>query len=261
MPLNVLPTMIGSPPSGSRAPRWMFDSVPGAPAVPPLRAEHDEVQRVHRLHLLPRLAAPARRVGRVERLDHDALVPGGQRLRRAARRPRRRTGAARRASGAAPTAALAAPPAARDSGSSIRSTPSRCRQSKKNGRSSSSRRVVGVAPNRLVVSWNGRGRPSSCSARVSPSSTTRAARQRRGPARPARARASVTSRSVRVHTRTTSPSRCTWMRAPSSLYSTLTSAPELGERGVQGLGGARQHRPDRAADLAAPPPPAPRRRR
>ena len=63
-----------------------------------------------------------------------------------------------------------APPAARTAARRCRSAPSRCRQSKKNGRSSSSWLS---APNRLAVSWNGRGRPSSCSARVSPSSTTR----------------------------------------------------------------------------------------
>ena len=80
----------------------------------------------------------------------------------------RSTGARRRASGAHRPPAPA-PSSRRDSGSSIRSTPSRCRQSKKNGRSSSS---CSSAPNRLAVSWNGRGRPSSCSASVSPSSTT-----------------------------------------------------------------------------------------
>ena len=43
----------------------------------PLRGEHDEVQRVDRLDLEPRGAAPAGGVRRVERLHHDALVPGG----------------------------------------------------------------------------------------------------------------------------------------------------------------------------------------
>ena len=51
------------------------------------------------------------------------------------------------------------------------------------------------------------------------------------------------------------------MRAPSSLYSTLTSAPELGERGVEGLGRARRAsagpggrpRSATASSAAAPP--------
>ena len=47
---------------------------PGAPTVPPLGGEHDQVERVHRLHLAPRRAAPARLVRRVERLHEHALV-------------------------------------------------------------------------------------------------------------------------------------------------------------------------------------------
>ncbi len=79
-------------------------------------------------------------------------------------------------------------------------------------------------PKRLIVSWNGRGRPSSRSARVSPSSTT----DRQGSPRTSSTSSgtlAVTSRRVRVQTRTAAPSRCTWIRAPSSLNSTLTSAP------------------------------------
>ncbi len=49
--------------------------VAGAPAVAPLGAEHHEVQGVHRLDLQPGPAPPAGRVRRVQRLDHDALVP------------------------------------------------------------------------------------------------------------------------------------------------------------------------------------------
>ena len=104
--------------------------------------------------------------------------------------------------------------------------PSRCRRSKKNGESSTAALSSEdpSLPKRLIVSWNARGRPSSSSARVSPSSTK---------ARPGSARTCATSsgtpavisRSVRVQTRTSSPSRCTWMRAPSSLYSTVTSGP------------------------------------
>ena len=133
-----------------------------------------------------------------------------------------------------------------DSGSSIRSAPSRCRQSKKNGRQ---QQLVGVGsePARRLLE---RARPAVVAA--ARGSRRRAPRRRHGRPRTSSTSSgtrSVTSRSVRVHTRTTSPSRCTWMRAPSSLNSTLTSAPELGERGVQALGRARQHRPDRAADL------------
>ena len=104
----------------------------------------------------------------------------------------------------------------------MRSVPSRCRRSKKNGESSVC--SFPSLPKRLIVSWNARGRPSSSRARVSPSSTN---------ARPGSARACATSsgtlpvisRRVRVQTRTSSPSRWTWMRAPSSLYSTVTSGP------------------------------------
>ena len=51
-----------------------------AATAPPLRREHHEVERQHRLHLAPRLAAPAGLVARLDRLDHHALVPGGERL-------------------------------------------------------------------------------------------------------------------------------------------------------------------------------------
>ncbi len=49
-------------------------------AVTPLCCEHDEVERRRPLDLHPRGAAAARLVGRLERLDDDALVPVGERV-------------------------------------------------------------------------------------------------------------------------------------------------------------------------------------
>ena len=157
MPLNVLPTMIGSPPSGSRAPRWMLDSAAGAPAVPPLGAEHDEVQRVHRLDLLPGPPAPAGRVRRVERLDHDALVPG--------------------ASACSSSAAASSADGRSTPGHPVRAGDPVQRVQPRAQRLVDQVGAVEVqaveeeraeqqlvrrpAPNRLIVSWNGRGRPSS----------------------------------------------------------------------------------------------------
>ena len=48
--------------------------------VSPLGGEHDEIERADRLDLAPRRAASAGLVARVERLDHHAFVPGGERV-------------------------------------------------------------------------------------------------------------------------------------------------------------------------------------
>ena len=64
MPLKVLPS-IANVPSVRRAPRCRLDSRPRAPPVPPLGAEHHQVQGVDRFHLDPGRAAPARAVDRV----------------------------------------------------------------------------------------------------------------------------------------------------------------------------------------------------
>ena len=109
------------------------------------------------------------------------------------------------------------------SGSSSRSRPSTCSRSKKYGRTTASRGAS--APNRLIVSAKARGRPSSASTIDSPSSTSRSAGSARTASTTSGSRC-VTSLSERVNTRTWSPSRCTWIRAPSSFSSTYTrSAP------------------------------------
>ena len=107
-----------------------------------------------------------------------------------------------------------------ESGSSSRSRPSTCSTSKNHGCSSVSR--AASAPNRDIVSWNGRGAPSSSSESVSPSRITSCTGMRRTTSTTSGSRC-VTSARLRVKTRTSSPARCTWMRAPSSLYSTDAS--------------------------------------
>ena len=81
MPLNVLPSMTKlAGRSGSRAPRWMLESQPRRRPRAPLDGEHHEVEGVDRLDLHPGRAAAAGGVGRVEVLDDDALVAGGEHL-------------------------------------------------------------------------------------------------------------------------------------------------------------------------------------
>ena len=124
---------------------------------------------MHRFHLLPRPPPPARGVRGVQRLDHDALVPGGQRL-----LEQRRGLVGRRAQHARHPVRTGRPL------QRLQPRATAARRSGRRRRGAGSRRRTGgaaargvSAPNRLAVSWNGRGRPSSCSARVSPSSTTR----------------------------------------------------------------------------------------
>ena len=71
---------------------------------------------------------------------------------------------------------------------------------------------------------------------------------------------SVISRRLRVQTRTSSPSRCTWMRAPSSLYSTVTSVPRSAsaaasdDPGLASIGCRGRPTRRRTASRAAVPP-------
>ena len=53
---------------------------PLTPPVPPLRCEHDEIERVCDLHLEPCGSPTTCVVGRVGRLHHHALVPAGTRI-------------------------------------------------------------------------------------------------------------------------------------------------------------------------------------
>ncbi len=102
-------------------------------------------------------------------------------------------------------------------------------------------------PNRLIVSWNGSGRPSAVRAITSLSSTAASTGSRLVAATTSGTR-SVTSARLRVKARTSSPERCTWSRAPSSFHSTpaVTGARERLRDVCRRLG---QHRPDRAQHL------------
>src|SRR3989454_276773 len=99
--------------------------------------------------------------------------------------------------------------------------------SKKNDASGSSalrRSTSSLRPKRRIVTWNGSGVPSggARSAIASPSRIV----SRRGSRRVASTTsgtATVTSFSWREKTRTSSPALCTWIRAPSSLYSNAAS--------------------------------------
>src|SRR6478752_1594085 len=109
-------------------------------------------------------------------------------------------------------------------GESSRSRPSTCSRSKKWG--------VTATPEswavRLAVSWKAIGRPSSARASASPSRTKHSAGRERATSTTSGSRAVMSSR-LRVTTSTSSPSRWTWMRIPSSLASMATSVSPSGE--------------------------------
>src|SRR5438093_1242020 len=99
--------------------------------------------------------------------------------------------------------------------------------SKKNDASGSSalrRSTSSLRPKRRIVTWNGSGVPSggARSAIASPSRIV-SRRGRRRVASTTSGTATVTSFSWREKTRTSSPALCTWIRAPSSLYSNAAS--------------------------------------
>ena len=109
-------------------------------------------------------------------------------------------------------------------GRSIRSSPSRWRMSKTNGDSgysvwNSVRSFRLRLPNRLIVRPKGWGRRSGRSAIASASRTAASSGTARIAATISGTR-SVTSARFRVKTRTSSPSRWIWIRAPSSFHST-----------------------------------------
>ena len=176
--------MTGSPPSGSRAPRWMFDSFPVRRPYPHSAPSTTRSRVCTGLTFCHALPAPAGGVGGVERLDDDALVAGVERAVQHAGRLARRSGARTpgiRSAACSSSASSSASASRRTcSGSSSRSRPSRCSRSKKNGLSSTPASDASL-PKRLIVSWNARGRPSSSRARVSPSRTAVVARQRPDP--------------------------------------------------------------------------------
>ena len=109
---------------------------------------------------------------------------------------------------------------------------------------------------RLIVSWNGCGRPSGRSAIASPSSTASRTGSARAKSTTSGTRA-VTSWRWRVKTRTSSPALWSWIRAPSSLYSKVaapsrsiaasTSSAVLASMGAIGESSRSEKRPRPAA--------------
>ena len=197
---------------------------PALPApVAPLGGEHDEVERVHRLDLEPAGA----RGGRPRRARR---APSRRRPRARARARRRRTPSPPPRSSvtmrgtqapAGSTGSIAASRSLRRAGRGGRGRRGAARRRRTASAAPPARRAA-ASPRlaaRLAVSWNGRGRPSGRSAMASPSRIT----ERSGSARTASAISgmrSPTGSSVRVKIATSSPSRCTWMRTPSSFHST-----------------------------------------
>ena len=195
--------------------------------------------------------APARRRS-ASRAPSPSRLRGPLRARRRGTRPRpRRRRSRSRARGASPTSSRRGSRPVRASGRSSRSSPSRCSTSKKNAderhRVARRRRRV---PKRLIVSWKRCGTGVVVDAdrlaveheRVAPG-TPRTTSTTSG-------RRSVTSLRLRVKTRTSSPGRCTWMRAPSSFHSTDAS-PVFGERFADRRRARREHRLHRPQHLEA----------
>ena len=212
-----------------------------------------------RLDLQPAGAAPARLVGRVEGLHHDALVALRQRRlqdrRRGRRRPRPPSAAPGAASGtaASSTAKRSAP------GRSSRSSPSACSTSKNSGVSRAS-------------AGRPRARAGSRSPGTAPAARRRAARspRRRAPRRASgsASAASTTSgtprgdvvEAARERPRTSPSRRWTWIRTPSSLHSTAAGR-DLRQRRLDVRRGRGEHRLQRAGRPRAGRLAAPARRR
>ena len=116
------------------------------------------------LHLHPARASPARLVRRVERLHHARPRARGRARRRGTRSASAGSAVSIRRDAASPRGrARRAATTRSEYGRSRRSSPSRWRQSKKNGVRAARRLPRPRAadePNRLIVTWNGCGRPS-----------------------------------------------------------------------------------------------------
>ena len=212
-----------------------------------------------RLDLAPRLAPPARLVGRVGRLDHHPLVAGRERApldldrglgvvgdhagdaplrgdglepgqplaqRRGRAGPRRRRAGSRRTTGAAPRCGLIGP--------------------------------ASSAPKRDIESWKDRGRPSSSIISVSPSSTTESDRERTGRGHhigQAGGHVVEVAGEHRPPRRRGGAPGCGRRRAstpPSTVPSSASASSTLG-------GGGGEHRPHRPGPPRGPPPRAPSR--
>ena len=89
MPLNVLPSMTKPPVSGSRAPRWMLDSLPRRRPEPHSTASTTRSRVCTGLTFSQPAPRRPASYGAVERLGHHALVAGGERARRGTPAPRR----------------------------------------------------------------------------------------------------------------------------------------------------------------------------
>ena len=79
MPLNVLPSMTNPPVAGSRAPRWMLDSLPVRRPEPHSTASTTRSRVCTGLTFSQPAPRRPASYGAVERLRHHALVAGGQR--------------------------------------------------------------------------------------------------------------------------------------------------------------------------------------
>src|SRR6267378_4336756 len=102
------------------------------------------------------------------------------------------------------------------------------RQSKKcsaSGISRTSASTPCTRRKRRISSWNGSGRPVASSATTSPSRMNGSPDRSRRAISTTSGRLRVTSDRRRVHTCTRSPARCSWMRAPSYLYSSAVRPP------------------------------------
>src|SRR5438132_6377263 len=102
------------------------------------------------------------------------------------------------------------------------------RQSKKcsaSGISRTSASTPCTRRKRRISSWNASGRPAASSATTSPSRMNGSPDRSRRAISTTSGRLRVTSDRRRVHTWTRSPARCSWMRAPSYLYSRAVRPP------------------------------------
>src|SRR2546425_940794 len=102
------------------------------------------------------------------------------------------------------------------------------RQSKKcraSGISRTSASTPCTRRKRRISSWKGSGRPAASRATTSPSRMNGSPERSRRVISPTSGRLRVTSDRRRVQTCTRSPARCSWMRAPSYLYSSAVRPP------------------------------------
>ena len=163
MPLNVFPSITNAAALRIARAEVEVREPALAPAVAPLRREHDEVERVRDLDLEPAGAAPARLVRRVERLDHHALVPARERVleERAAPRPTSAGLDPRHAQLLRDPLLERGEPLARRRGRSDprRRGGARRRRTARAAPACAAPSTFTLLPKRLIVCWKRRGRP------------------------------------------------------------------------------------------------------